>query len=179
MVCRLKKSSVERRVSRKTHKVSRYFVLWWPPLRVGEDEPVVWLAASLMVLFWWGKDRSHGWDFFLFSLSASVFSCFSFLFGVTPMVPLFAMSVLQVSLLVLLWNSHNTVKNTPAKLEMLEIFFFFFNLKTRNAMPEIAGLSAGAILFEAVRQEIWCSRCHSEKVGGLKFNHLQNHRQFL
>lgn len=39
-------------------------------------------------------------------------------------------------------------------------------------MPEIAGLSAGEILFEAVRQEIWCSRCHSEKVGGLKFNHL-------
>lgn len=46
-------------------------------------------------------------------------------------------------------------------------------------MPEIAGRSAGEILFEAVRQEIWCSRCHSEKVDGLKFNHLPRHQQSL
>lgn len=139
-----------KREPENTHEVS--FLLWWPPLRFGEDgsESSDW---QLLWCYCFDGARSHGWDFFLFSLSASIFSCLSFLFRVTPMVPLFVMSVLRVSLLVLLWNSHNTVINIPAQLKMVEISFFF-NLKTQKAVPEIAGLSAGEILFEAGRQEI-------------------------
>lgn len=83
------------------------------------------------------------------------------------MDPLFVMSSLGVSILLLLCNSKNTMKNMPVKPKTVESLFF--NLESQSAMPEIVGLAAVGIPFEAERQENWYSLCQFEKVGGLKF----------
>lgn len=70
------------------------------------------------------------------------------------MDPLFVIAILGVSLL-LLCNSDKTMKNIPAKPEMVESLFF--HLESQSVMPEITGLAAGGS----------CLKLRDRKIGTL------------
>lgn len=139
-----------------THEVSR-FLLRWLMTRggsVGKTSLSRVIGSFSDIICLDGARTGHSGWFSPFFPSIFIFSHHIFLLRETPMDPLFVIAILGVSLL-LLCNSDKTMKNIPAKPEMVESLFF--HLESQSVMPEITGLAAGGS----------CLKLRDRKIGTL------------